>query len=221
MNDDDKPYLPTGIREHTMAIGHLCIYWAALEDELDSLLEVLIPLESENRVKETVAWSIDFREKIRILGTVGFIRKINDEWYARLEKELNRLDNELRTVRNRYIHDMWLGMTTIVRRTRKPRVVRPQARQLALEIHEDKIIEADDIWQFIIDVRTSQFNLKALELEYRSLMAALRREQLSKSGEQSRGDRSSDHPPKPSAKALRPRRQPSRARDRRPRPSRA
>lgn len=68
----------------------------------------------------------------RIALTKALAHAVADptDYYPRLERALNVLDNELRTERNRFIHDSWhFHGSEIVRLTEGPKMVRPQAQR--------------------------------------------------------------------------------------------
>jgi|SRR5579872_871440 len=166
MAEDDEPFLPPQIQQHARAIGYLCIFWAALEHEIDTFLDALIPLEA-GQVSDSVVANIDFREKLRILLALGFIRKPNAGWFRRLERTVNHVDNGLRPERNRFVHDQWRGLDPIVRRTKRTALVRPQARQIELRAFEDRAIKPAEIWRLVNSVASAQVALKILEIGYR------------------------------------------------------
>jgi hypothetical protein len=125
--------------KHATALGLACISWSLLEDVVGDTLAELIPLEHEDGadIAGAVNANVDFRSKLQVLLAVGFVRKPGDNWFYELEHLINRIDNELRPERNRYVHDVWridLGeaQAEIVRITRGSKLKRPQAFQMEL-----------------------------------------------------------------------------------------
>lgn len=155
------------IDEHARAIGYLCIYWAALEHGVDSMLRTLTPLES-GQISDSITANADIRDKLRMLKAIGLIRKLSLSWFMRLEETINIIENKLRVARNRYIHDLWMGLDPVKRRTRRTSIKMPQSRQPPeLSTYEDTTISASDIWSLVDDISEAQIMLKMLENSYR------------------------------------------------------
>ena len=160
------------IDEHARAIGYLCIFWAALEHGVNSTLQTLTPLEP-GAVSDSITANADIHEKLRMLKAIGFIRKPTNAWFGQLEKVTKEIDDKLRLERNRYIHDLWMGFSPVIRRTRKTSIKRPQSRkEPTLSTYEDTTVEAAKIWQFVDAISDAQVRLKILENHYRERAAS-------------------------------------------------
>lgn len=130
--------------DHAEAIGQLIIAWSALDFDAETLLILLSGVEAD--VGSALFGHVDFRAKLSMVKSVGFIRQPNEEWFRFLEKTVDQIDNVLRPFRNRIVHDSWtVANTGMVQIDRVPKLVRPQARQRALDLGRAKIVRAEDI----------------------------------------------------------------------------
>ena len=91
---------------HATALGLACIAWSTLESVVNEFLGLLIPLEPGD-TERIVTSNIDFRAKLEMLVHLGFMEKYKDLWFLELQTLINKIDNELRPERNRYVHDTW------------------------------------------------------------------------------------------------------------------
>lgn len=88
-------------------------------------------------------------ELIKAFSVTADVRKT----YERLEKALNFLDNDLRPVRNRYIHDNYSFFTgNHLRKAFKTRVVKSQAFKRELLTRSEGPITAEEISLFNQDL---------------------------------------------------------------------
>ena len=110
----------------------------------------------------------------RIALTKALAHAVNDppDYYARLERTLNVLDNALRIERNRFIHDSWhFHGSEIIRFAEGPKVVRPQAhrREISMGVKKNYAnIEA--VRAFHEELVTTRNCLVDLDNELASLM---------------------------------------------------
>jgi hypothetical protein len=138
------------LHEHAAAIGYVCMCWASLERRLHHCLAELGAFSTEE-IGECITAETDLRARISMLRGVAFIKKPDIKWYDAFTAVLNRIDNEMRIERNRYIHDLWLhaNLEAAIKRSFKVEVSRPQAFQRELATAHDKPVTADDIWNFV------------------------------------------------------------------------
>lgn len=146
--------LRTGaLAEHAREIGNLCICWSRLELECTMLLLTLMqPVGSfEAMIPLT---NMDFREKLASITALGFHKKPSADWFTELREVVNDLDNNLRPLRNRYVHDHWLagGDQGVIKFSMKTSVYYEQARTLALRLFEMKPVPAVDVFVLTVKV---------------------------------------------------------------------
>jgi hypothetical protein len=171
------------IDDHAHAVGYVCVAWAILETELDRMFLDLVPLSQRTPVDKSICESVtgnsNMRDKIKMLKAIGFIRKPSDEWYAEVEKVLDLIDNDFRTTRNRYIHDLWVQEypkdkyapePTVIKRQRGARVVNTQSRTQELSLFKDAPTTADEIWSFANTIRRTGTTLMFLRMVYLGLV---------------------------------------------------
>jgi len=97
----------TKLTEHARAIGYVCIDWAWLELAVDAFVAQLmgLPIGSiEHRVSSA---STDFRAKLEILKALAHEKQLSADWFVEVEKVVNAIDNDIRPLRNRVVHDLW------------------------------------------------------------------------------------------------------------------
>ena len=170
------------IAEHTSAIGFVCVLWAALEFTVDSLIETVVPFEA-GKVSESISANVEFRGKLQMLKAVSFIRKPNDLWFADLEVAINAIDNDMRLLRNRYIHDLWImspwssdfspdfgsGMPGITKRYRKTTLIKPQSFKRELVTFTDSPVDPAEIWELANRIREAERTVALLKQRYLEL----------------------------------------------------
>ncbi len=165
---DDLRKLPW--REQAEEVGVVCILWTKLELLIDILLLGLLESTCETTASVIVT-TMDFREKIAAIKVIGFKKKPSDEWFSKLDDALKTIDEELRPERNRYIHDYWLAADTavpgepILRLQHKTKLVKPQARQIAIQYHSAKQISVGEIMAFQVRVLSSTGKLMELSAQ--------------------------------------------------------
>ena len=131
------------------AIGQTCYWWSRIEHlvhdlclHLASCLSVDFD-QSVTRVPLHIALTnMDLRQRIATAKALASqAPTANATFYDRLERLMNRVDNELRNERNRYVHDLWAigdDEKTIERFQQRTIVTRPQSRQRELSIGTTK-----------------------------------------------------------------------------------
>jgi hypothetical protein len=151
------------LHEHATAIGYMCIGWARLERRLHYCLVDLKAFPSAT-IGECITADADLRSRIAMLKGVAFARKPDNKWYDAFCSVLNRIDNEMRSERNRYIHDLWLyaNLETAMKRSFGVELTNPRAFHRELRTQQDKPVSADEIWGFVyrigrVDTRLALF----------------------------------------------------------------
>jgi hypothetical protein len=159
------------------AIGWVCIFWAWLEHTIDEAIYTIIAFDTlkigEKRIKEienAFAASGDIRSKIKTLRAVAFICKWDDRWFKKMDKLLNRIDNELRPRRNMYVHHHWTapkGRLEIF--SKQAKFKRPQSFKLELITSERKPIKMGEVRRLYSAILSSQIKLIGLYLEHKEI----------------------------------------------------
>lgn len=176
------------------AIGQVCCRWSIIEHlvhdlclHLASCLSVDFA-RSETRVPLHIALTnMDMRQ--RIAAAKAFASQAptaNANFYDRLEAALNRVDNELRLERNRYVHDLWsIGddQKTIERFQQRTIVTRPQSRQRELSIGTTKpYASVEEVEAFVVKLEEAFYELCRFDDETATMASELERlEALQKS----------------------------------------
>ena len=100
---------------------------------------------------------------------IGYLRRPDDLWFEKLKECLDRIDNQLRSDRNRIVHDVWMvsqsvpdGEQAIIRKRFQAKLKKPQAFQNTLEITEINAVTADEIWKLRDDIRDANTMLSVI-----------------------------------------------------------
>jgi hypothetical protein len=152
---DDLKKLPW--REHAQEIGVVCVLWTKLELMLDVLLLGLLESSCETTAS-VILTTMNLREKVAAIKVIGFKKKSSDQWFADLDAALNTIDEELRPERNRYVHDYWFAAETgepVVRVQHKAKLVKPKAKQIAINYYSAQRIEVGEILALQVRILSS------------------------------------------------------------------
>jgi hypothetical protein len=155
--------------EHALALGHVCIAWGHLEEHLDMLIKDLLFAEppgnpasgNQWQAAQCVTANTDMRDKVQITLALGYLRRPDEIWFDKLKSCLDGIDNELRTQRNRMLHDIWIpnqivpgNIENVLRvRTQGTKIRRPQAFQRELVTREEIPVTAAEIWKLRNKIR--------------------------------------------------------------------
>ncbi|WP_375421816.1 hypothetical protein [uncultured Sphingomonas sp.] len=154
-------------------VGRSCYWWGNIEFRLQILCVKLARFNDES-LRQVPAWNVlstvlshmDARQRIAVAKALA-AQSIDPDMYAPIERLLNTVDNELRSERNRFVHDQWeLEEEVIVRRRHGAHVVRPQSRQLTVEQTKDRrYVDLAEVGAFAGRVADALAELIALEAE--------------------------------------------------------
>jgi hypothetical protein len=128
---------PKNMDRVAMALGQGNMHWNSIEFMLHGLCVNLARFHDRNfdnpdvaHVIDIAVFAMDARQRIVVAKALA-ADGLDPDLYAEVDKLLNHIDNQLRPERNRYVHDIWQEHDNkIVRSTWKPKVTRPQSRQL-------------------------------------------------------------------------------------------
>src|SRR5579863_3504974 len=104
-----KPHMPF-LHDHATAIGYVCIYYSALEHQVDRLFGDLTRLEDEE--VRIVTTDIDLTKKLPKVRALAFAKKPSELWYADIELFTWAVLSWINPRRNRFVHDQWLSLPT-------------------------------------------------------------------------------------------------------------
>jgi hypothetical protein len=167
------------LHEHATAIGYVCIHWSDLETHINLILSQVTPLPGDGAAR-CITNNADVRDKIQMLKAVGFLHKPSDEWFEALSDVLDRIDNEIRPQRNRFIHDEWVdtGGPEPIRRTHKTALSKPQAYVRNISHYSDTPVGLDDVWDVVRQIMVARMDLDRLLLEFEVFAGRLPPEML-------------------------------------------
>jgi hypothetical protein len=177
MNDE----LPDSYNEIIKSVGEVCYWWSHIEflvHDITIHFAMAVNKAFERRgprnVLNLAITGSDFRHKIATCK--AFAHLVIDDGspslYDPTERLLSYIDNEARTERNRYVHDLWaFDETTASRIKFGPRVTRPQARKRELLTKTVRDYEsAHSIRNFALNLQHIYDDLRALDDHLAGLM---------------------------------------------------
>lgn len=137
------------LKEHAEAIGYVSINWTWMEQIIDATLAYLASIPPFSVEAHCITVNADVSDKIKTLRALATHRQISDQWLDQVMALLKSIDEDLRPMRNRVIHDLW----QINRKTGEvfktyPRTIvkRPQSRQpMTLMTEEHTSMTAEEI----------------------------------------------------------------------------
>lgn len=131
------------------ALGSLVREWAWLEHAVSGLIFDLAAISSKAFYEDhdigafytAVASNIDLRAASAIARGLAFASKDETNQFDDIEAALNLINNELRNLRNRYVHDQWMvaahdRIVKFQKGTKLPREAGSGERTLSLTTHE-------------------------------------------------------------------------------------
>jgi hypothetical protein len=163
------------VRHETMdelaqEIGRMCLYWSELEMTVTLALNQLMQT-SEPVVTNVLLGAMDLRGKIEALLPLAFHRRMNDHWYNEIEAIANLVNGELRTERNRIIHDSWIelpGRDEPHRMRLHGKVVKTQSRTRELKLADYRPFTPKDVGLLYVKMIRTQTRLHRLMFEHKT-----------------------------------------------------
>jgi hypothetical protein len=164
--DDDSR--PSAADSCAMAIGYVCIEWGLLEGTFDRFMRQLFGWSHRDETTHILNMNIRQSEKITIIRAVGTAQSPSLDWLERLTRTLTTIDNDIRPLRNRFVHDMWLisQHEPLLRRTRTTKISRPQARQIEVSAFSDRSTQVSEILDLVTKIREASEELNRLADDY-------------------------------------------------------
>lgn len=153
------------VKETAQALGHLVMVYSGLERTVSSILGTLLKLSFP--AGHAVLGNIELPKAITIIRAYGFTRRPNEDWYARLEKVMNHVENDLRPERNRMIHATWaVAGTDMIRVSPRVKVIRPQAGEPRELSKDQPSISVSDINTLTVKVIEAEIEIHRLMFDY-------------------------------------------------------
>ncbi len=158
---------------YAMAIGYVCIEWALLEIAFDRLMRIVMGWTHRSEVTHALTVNIDMRSKMKILLAVSFISPPSDRWFDDLKDLCRTVEEALRPMRNRFVHDIWFGPDEpFTRRTRGTKFSKPQSFQpVQLSNYVDTPTPVAEVWAFVRSIKEASERLNRSANEYYELTA--------------------------------------------------
>jgi len=156
MSDDDPSYPSAESHKIAYEVGRLCIEWSRLEAAVGALLFQY--LRPDSIIKSQILHgALDIRKKVELCKHLSFIEDPQSDFDA-LDTVLSFIDNEVRGVRNRYVHDLYIfNPERAFKTTYQTKIRKPQAGLAAIiEPVRDTNVSAEDIAIAVDDIRLCQ-----------------------------------------------------------------
>lgn len=104
--------------------------------------------------------TMDLRTKLEVLLPLAFEKRVNDVCYAQLETTVNLINNDLRSERNRIIHDtffQWPGANETHPMHLRGKVINVQSRTKEIKLADNKPFGPRDVGLLYVRmIRASQ-----------------------------------------------------------------
>lgn len=138
------------------AIGRVCVNWSDIEYQCQRIAEVTAPLLAVDCARPDVGLVLsvalahmDVRNKIATAKVFLEQSSLPAALTRSVVKLLDRVDNDYRLERNRFVHDEWVvSKERSARSTLRPKIVKPQARQSRLLLGQTKMMSIDQMEEF-------------------------------------------------------------------------
>ena len=147
---DDFAYPTAESRLITFQIGAVCVNWSQIDATAGAILGNYMHVPSTHI--DLATGIIDLSRKCELIKAFAFLAE-RRETYIKLEKALNFLDNDLRPIRNRYVHDSYSFFTgDHIRKAFKTRVANSQSFTKKLITRSVEPISASELTSFNTDL---------------------------------------------------------------------
>lgn len=152
------------LQSNAQAIGSVSILWGHLENMTNHFVGILLKIEP-GEVVETLTHNMDFREKLDVILGLGYLHKIDDEWFNCLKSSVDKINNDLRIRRNRIIHDQWvIEFSDVTKIQRRTGFNKAQAFCINYFTSRTETKTDDDVWLLFEDIAHIINDIAALML---------------------------------------------------------
>lgn len=154
--------------DRAVELGRMCVAWSALELDVAVFLASLGEFR-DPQTKNIVVGSMDFRRRVSALRAIAFCRRVNDEWFKKLDRVLGNIEGRMHEMRNRMVHDFWTEVGTeaadVHRMELKPSVPKKGDGRRELKLANIEPVSVDDIKAFCENILKANAELRELEKE--------------------------------------------------------
>ena len=162
--------LPPEFQPLAEPLGELAIAWNLMEGEINLLL-ISITDSYYTDTAAVVFSELDMRGKIKAVKNCGFLKRPNNDWFDRLEAELNEIDTVHRPARNRFTHDHLISQGGVVSRTTiEMKLEKPRTKQRSLLLRNFSKVSKEEIRALAVTLRKSEKALRDLREEFERLV---------------------------------------------------
>lgn len=147
---DDFAYPTTESRLIALQLGALCIEWSQIDHTLGLLLGHYMKFPYSHF--DLAVGHIDFSRKCELSGALSFLYDERGV-YNKLNRALKFIDNDLRPIRNRYVHDSYSFFTgDNLKRVFKAKVINVQSYTKELITRTESKVSSAEVSQFNKDI---------------------------------------------------------------------
>lgn len=123
-------------KEFTAALGHLCMFWAHLDREVNYLIGALLGATEQQAACIATELS-DVAPRCRLVRTLSYTLDVPQDWRDALGELCNLISNSIGPQRNRFVHDNWMEAGTAMKKTdRRVKIAKSQSFQPPGLMHE-------------------------------------------------------------------------------------
>jgi hypothetical protein len=162
------------LADHATAIGGLCIAYAGLEQNIDSLIGALCGLRDDQLRSFTSQMALV--KKLPTVKALGLLRQPQQSWYDDLDLFAWAIDQHIAPNRNEFVHGAWRqGSPTPTRLRERIRIAKPQSRQkLMLTTLHPSQPKSQEIWACVAETEQVRLSIGLLQLEFETFQQTKR-----------------------------------------------
>lgn len=144
-----------------LEVGHITFLWAEIDSLVGEFMTHLMGLDANLPEAHILDGNMDIRDKIQATKGLAFLRHFDRQWLADTIAILDHIDNYLRPRRNSVIHSRWIAPKgrSLLTRTRKTKLIRPQAFQLDLETEQNVPVKLAELRRLRLDLQETMTGL--------------------------------------------------------------
>jgi hypothetical protein len=196
---DEPPELPSGEQQTPhrkewqeallRSIGFVSLHWTNIHIHAHNIALALQAYQLQNHIRfvpggwlatsilATALSHMEFREITALVKTLIVAVDLPQPLAKRITTALNQADNEIRSERNRYIHDQWQIFEDRVERFQPgSRTFKPQAFQAEWDFGRIKVFDSiPEMQRFVLEIRDADLHLASLWEELENFVREQRR----------------------------------------------
>lgn len=150
------------LNEHATALGYICMWYALLEARINHLIQCQLNATDQTGAAIASATGNSILPRCKLVMQLALERRVSDEWHARLETVLRKVEQEIAPERNRLVHDDWIPLREEALQIDK----RPKIKEGQLSIKTERRRELAAMWKLVAHIQMAEKELAEVGIEY-------------------------------------------------------